>query len=283
MNAKQAAFSGLIDYAGLYPPAALDMPAAVRNYLDYRASQHASVLGRFIVEMSRLDELRDAAGDQLSEMRLSVIAPASPEAGQVAKWIGQGFRIESVEIKCDEPLRIARVREHLPAGVDCYFEVPVHQSCSGAIDAIAAVDARAKLRMGGTTAEAFPSAEHIAERLHLLTDRRVPFKATAGLHHPIRSQHPLTYADDSPTGIMHGFMNVLCATAYIHFGGDCAGGARILQEQDAAAFRVTPDAIAVRGHSWDADQLREVRECFSSFGSCSFTEPTHELEGSGWL
>ena len=29
---------GLIDYAGLFPPASLDMPTAVRNYAAYRKS-----------------------------------------------------------------------------------------------------------------------------------------------------------------------------------------------------------------------------------------------------
>ena len=283
MKAVEAAFKGLIDYAGLYPPAGLDMRAAVRNFLAYLDGKHAWMLGRFVVEMGRLEELRAAAGERLGDVRLSVIAPASPEAGLVAGWMKSGFRVESVEIKCDEPLRMARVQEHLPERMECYFEIPVQQNCSAAVDAIAAVDARVKLRMGGVTAEAFPASELVAARLHLLADRRVAFKATAGLHHPVRGEHRLTYEKDSASGVMHGFVNLLCSAAVIHFGGSCAEASRVLEERDAGAFRVTADEVAVHGHAWNAGQVREVRKCFASFGSCSFVEPVEELEGLGWI
>ena len=74
MSAVTALLSGLIDYAGLYPPAGLDMRSAVRNYLSYRRGRNAMALGRFIVEVNRLEELRAVAGDSLRDMPLSVIA-----------------------------------------------------------------------------------------------------------------------------------------------------------------------------------------------------------------
>ena len=42
------------------------MRAAVRNYLEYRGGPHAFALGRFIVDIARTDELREAAGSALS-------------------------------------------------------------------------------------------------------------------------------------------------------------------------------------------------------------------------
>ena len=54
--------AGLIDYAGLFPPASLDMRSAVGNYLDYRRGSRAGVLGRFVVSLDRLGEMRSAAG-----------------------------------------------------------------------------------------------------------------------------------------------------------------------------------------------------------------------------
>ncbi len=66
MTAIEAVLGGLIDYAGLYPPASLDMRAAVRNYLEYRDGPHAFALGRFIVDIARTDELREAAGSALT-------------------------------------------------------------------------------------------------------------------------------------------------------------------------------------------------------------------------
>ena len=45
MPALTALLSGLVDYAGLFPPARLDMPAAVRAYAGYRQGPHARMLG----------------------------------------------------------------------------------------------------------------------------------------------------------------------------------------------------------------------------------------------
>jgi hypothetical protein len=283
MTAIEAALTGLIDYAGLYPPASLDMRTAVRNYLDYLGHGHAWVLGRFVVDLTRLDELRAEAGERVGEMRLSVLAAVDADLNAVAQYRSSGLRIEAVETKCDEPLRIARICERMPSDVECYFEVPIRANCSGAIDAMAAVNVRAKLRMGGVAPEAFPDSADVAHRLQLLVDRKVAFKATAGLHHPLRSTHPVTCAADSPRALMHGFVNLLCTAALLHFGGSEGEAARMLEEQDAGAFHIDADSIAVRDHKWSSGQLHEVRQCFTGFGSCSFVEPLLDLEALGWL
>lgn len=41
-----------VDYAGLFPPAKLDMETAVRNYASYQEGEHSWALGRFIVPVS---------------------------------------------------------------------------------------------------------------------------------------------------------------------------------------------------------------------------------------
>ena len=81
MTALESLLAGIIDYAGLYPPASLDMRTAVRNYLNYGHSQHASALGRFIVDINRLTELREVAGDSTRHLRLSVLASAYHRLG----------------------------------------------------------------------------------------------------------------------------------------------------------------------------------------------------------
>jgi len=52
---------GAIDYAGLFPPAALDLGAAVANYASYRSGTACWALGRLIVPAARLRELEAAA------------------------------------------------------------------------------------------------------------------------------------------------------------------------------------------------------------------------------
>src|SRR5690554_3542756 len=78
----------LIDYAGLFPPAALGMPQVVANYAAYRASEEAWMLGRLIVPAARLDEFEraaegcldsgDAGGGQA--WRLSLLGSGDPAA-----------------------------------------------------------------------------------------------------------------------------------------------------------------------------------------------------------
>jgi hypothetical protein len=120
--------------------------------------------------------------------------------------------------------------------------------------------------------------------LTALAGRDLKFKATAGLHHPIRGCHPFTYEPDGETGIMHGFLNLFLAATDIYFGGTEDRAQQILDEQDPEAFRMTADTIGWRSFQWSAEQLRTVRGEFAiSFGSCSFMEPLQDLERLGWL
>ena len=275
--------AGLIDYAGLYPPAGLDMRTAVRNYLDYRSGKNAFALGRFIVDAARLEEFREAAGGSVSQIPVSVIAASTANPPEIKSIFDSGLTVESFEIKCTEPLTICRISERLPLGTERYFEIPIQLACSGAVDAIASAGARAKLRMGGTVPESFPLSDRVVDWLQLIADRRIAFKATAGLHHPIRSRHRLTYAPDSPCATMHGFINFFCAAAFIHSGNREIANA-VLEEGDPGAFHISSDAIGWRGHQWATDQVRTIRkEFFTSYGSCSFVEPLQDLEALGWL
>jgi len=80
----RALCEGLVDYAGLFPPAGLDMPSACENYARYVRGDDAWMLGRFICPASRLEEFTAHA---------SVLLPGThatsgyrEHAGQVAPW-----------------------------------------------------------------------------------------------------------------------------------------------------------------------------------------------------
>jgi hypothetical protein len=284
VSAIESLLAGLIDYAGLYPPAALDMHTAVRNYAEYGRSKHSSALGRFLVDVNRLAELREVAEDSRDDLRLSVIASPSADWDRLPRLLQEDPTIDSIEIKAAQPAEMERVRRCIPAGLATYFEVPLDDAVTETLAAVEAIGARVKLRMGGVVAGAFPAAPIVARMLQELAERRLTFKATAGLHHPIRSRHALTYEPDSPSGLMHGFLNLTCAAALLYFGGDVRQATLLLEEQDPRAWQVTPDGIGWRSFRWSTEELRLVRERFmTSFGSCSFTEPIHDLEVLGWL
>lgn len=284
MSAIECLLADLFDYAGLFPPAGLDMHSAVRNYLEYSHSWHKQALGRFVVALDRFPYLFDAAGDYVRDMRLSLIAAEDSDWSDLERLLDKGYKIEAIEIKPVVPSKIEHIAKRIPAGPDVYFEVPWNSQWDQMLEAIAAVGAHIKIRMGGMRPEAFPSSNAVANMLRVLAARQISFKVTAGLHHPVRSHHPLTCTPDSPAAAMHGFVNVVCAAALIHFGGTAEEARNLLDEEDPNAWHIADDSIAWRSHRWSALQLCTVRrEFLISLGSCSFAEPIRDLEALGWL
>jgi hypothetical protein len=143
----------------------------------------------------------------------------------------------------------------------------------------------AKLRTGGVKPEAIPAVGDVAAFILACAGRRLPFKATAGLHHPLRGDYRLTYAPDSAQARMFGFLNVFLAAAYARNGLDESELIPLLEETSRLAFQVTDDSISWRGNRLDLAAIRRAREqVVISFGSCSFTEPVSELAEliEGW-
>ncbi|HTF72420.1 MAG TPA: hypothetical protein VK638_58105 [Edaphobacter sp.] len=282
-SAIHALLADLIDYAGLYPPAGLNITSAVRNYLCYSQSKDSFMLGRFVVDINRLPELRDMAGSSIGDLRLSLIASPTTQWDILPVLLREGFLIDSIEVRVEQSSEIEYIGRQMPAGITTYFEIPIFSAESETLDAIPA-GARVKLRTGGLVAEAFPPSEAIVNMLQALSIRRISFKATAGLHHPIRSCNPFTYAPDSPTGMMHGFLNLFLAATLLYYGGPIGASNELLHEEDRGSFSISSGAIGWRSFRWTADQIWTVRKEFAiSFGSCSFEEPIHDLEGLGWL
>jgi len=212
---------GLIDYAGLFPPASLDLAIATANYTRYRQGPHAWMLGRFVIPAALV-------GEADPSFPLSVIATdkKSERAGD----------IEYIEV----PIGAATVRERGPA-------------------------THLKIRTGGTS---YPPVSDLARFLHEAALERVPFKATAGLHHPL------------PSPPMHGFVNLFLAAALVWHGGNETDAVATLEE---SSFYFDDDA-SWGDYKLTAAQIRDARVDFAiSFGSCSFEEPIEDLTRLGWL
>ncbi len=298
VDAVASLLAGLIDYAGLFPPASLPMAAALANYDAYLQSEWSWILGRFIVPVARLSEFETALAalpgirdeDRLTRWRLSVLPGSDPAAdvSELRKFAGRmeasfGVRrpvVESVEMKIANREDVYRLSESLPASLETYFEIPLQvANLSECVDAIARCDRRAKIRTGGETADKFPASESVIEFIRQCAASNVPFKATAGLHHPLRSEHRLTYQADSAFGMMHGFLNVFLAAAFLRAGVlKTALALELLEEQSTEAFRFDSDGIIWRGHRISREEIALSRRNFAiSFGSCSFMEPIEDL------
>lgn len=290
-GALRSLLSGLIDYAGLFPPAGLSMDAAVRNYDSYMRGEYAWMLGRLIVPASCLAEYEEivrGAHIDASAWRLSVLATAA-DVGRVTRFNADKRdrfgEIDVLEIKAANAREIQDTALAYD-GYQLYFETPP-ETWRSLLPAIGVARARAKIRTGGVIAEAIPEESRVLEFLRIASERRVAFKATAGLHHPLRRMQRLTYKPDSPEAVMHGFLNVFCAAVLLwHEPALRQEAAWMLGERDADA--ITMDEMSMTWHNsgvtLTAEQIQEAREQFCmGFGSCSFTEPIEDLRALGWL
>ncbi len=283
LGAMECVLAELFDYAGMFPPAQLDLRRVLRDYHEYRRKGHAWALGCLVVSAPTLNTLLETVPDELVDLRLSGLASGA-DLEIVQQYLDRNLPIEMVELKLDSCEEVTRWHERLFSRVPLYVEIPMSYAACHWLDVIVNAGMHAKLRMGGVVAEAFPPVLQVAQILKMLADKKIAFKATAGLHHPLRARHPFTYHSDSPTGMMHGFMNLLCAAALVWFRGSAEEAAQLLDEQDPQAWHVTTAAIRWRHHTWTADQLQEVRERFLiRIGTCSFIEPIRDLEILGWL
>lgn len=296
-QALRVLLEGLIDYAGLFPPAELGMAEAIKNYAAYRRSAHSWMLGRFIVPATRLDEFEQAAVEYWPRddvWRLSVLGSAQLEADIVRinsfnrrRTMGDAATnviIDTIEIKAASRAEIEAALHVMHPTLTCYVEIPIANDLMELIKAIADVGALAKVRTGGVTAEGFPSAHELARFIAACAKEDVGFKATAGLHHPLRAVNRLTYQVDSATTLMHGFLNVFLAAAFAQNGVGVEQLTALLEESSAAAFRFTEDSVFWRGQLLVKAHLRNTRRLFATaFGSCSFTEPIEDLQKIGLL
>jgi hypothetical protein len=280
-RALRTLLADLIDYAGLFPPAALSMRDAVANYAAYRARGDAWALARFVVPVERLEEFAAAAEPHLrdSSWRLSALAHAGHNHAirDFNTRLAGRAEIDVVEARA-ATVDDVHALSQLAALATVYTEVPVRDDPDPLVAAIAACGLRAKIRTGGVVADAFPSAAQVARFLATCARHRVPFKATAGLHHPLRGEYALTYDDGAPHGTMFGFLNVMLAASFANRGLPETELAMLLEERDPGAIEVRDDGIAWRDRELTTEMLAADRAAFAvSFGSCSFREPLDDL------
>ncbi len=279
---------GAIDYAGLFPPAALSMEEAVSNYAAYRKSSERWALGRFIIPASRLYELTGVLEVQISQgttvdgWRLSAtLGPNVEPELRVAEELNQkelGVRVDAVEAKVSTPRSVAQVAAYVPAEWSCFGEVPLDENREAVLSELKSAGIAAKIRMGGVTPEAFPPADQVAGFLLGVVARELQFKATAGLHHPIRGEYRLTYEPGSRSGEMYGFLNLMVASLLAQDGAAHQTIVTSLLETDGQSIHADADGIVWRGHRFAPAAVTRFRQRFcQGFGSCSFREPLDEL------
>jgi hypothetical protein len=287
-----------IDYAGLFPPANLELDTALRNYAGYVRHPDAWMLGPFILPLAEFDAAARglAQFDEQHQLRISVLGPRTDDAGTFQKSFLAGIdSIAAFRAGCGGAVSIEQFEMPLPTDVDSDGLKAIRSSLATSqlntfweakgnaaervIELIAANNLAAsgpklgfKLRTGGITADAFPSSSQIAAALAAAGNQNVPIKFTAGLHHPVRIFH------ESVQTKMHGFLNVLGAGVLgIEHHWNETQIVRMLDDEDPAAFSFTDDCFTWREWEIETERIKSHRELVTSLGSCSFDEPRDDL------
>lgn len=286
----------IIDYAGLFPPAGLSMPEAVINYATYRNSNYNWMLGRFILPVDRLDEFVESGRDFFSRdeksglWRISILA--NDEIHDTVRKIedfnaayAPGANIDTIELKAFDVAQVNKFSEAIPPNFRNYFEIPMDEDFADMVSALAVNNQRAKIRTGGVTPESIPDSAELIKFIRTCMAANIPFKATAGLHHPIRCFKPLTYEPNAAKATMHGFLNLFLAAGFARKGFKPALLEEILEEEFEEVFEFDASgAYWQKDHALGNSDLKTLRKKGAvSFGSCSFEEPIADLQEIGVL
>lgn len=306
MTALRQLLKNIVDYAGLFPPAGLPLPQVIKNYAHYLDSENRWMLARVIIPAMKLPDLINEH-EQLS--KAGVVSPTQP-VWKISALIpacdasDSGFeqaiesihefnlnckfaQVDTVEGKLPSPDLAAPTCQQIPEPLTAFLEIPFTDPEPG-IQAVCAEqrgNTFGKIRTGGITPDLIPTVENVARFIEASAAHNLGFKATAGLHHPLRGEFGLTYDAETARGVMHGFINVFLAACFArtkHWSAQQLSV--ILKNTKDSSIEISDDLISFNGTSVTASEIASVREEFAiSFGSCSFVEPIEDLTKLDWL
>ena len=280
-------FTQFLDDAAAFPPGSLPLAEAVPAHLAHLESAQGPLVGPFVVAASALPSLGELV--QGLTARSFAVAVTVPGPGAVRASLEAAARIPALDVRAVEvgvPAGVVAAEDVVPtldlalrgelgrtadgSRVTVFVELPRDQRRGALIDELAGTAYLAKLRTGGVRADLYPDAAELGSAIVALVRARVPFKATAGLHHAVRNT-------DAATGFeQHGFVNVLVAVAAALEGADASEASVVLADPDGAELATTLAA-------WPVGQAEQVRSVFRSIGTCSIDEPVSDLAALGLL
>ncbi|WIV54174.1 hypothetical protein [Amycolatopsis nalaikhensis] len=267
MSAIPAVLAGLCDDAAVFPPGLAPLPDAVGAYRDRAGAWYAELVGPLVLAAAAVPGLDPLLPDDGTPLPLSVTFPEGPAQVSDVRAAAARLPVElrSIEVALPVGMAVDAFFAQLDdvTGLDVYVEVPRDDRRDAVLDRLPG-RYRAKFRTGGVRAELYPDEAELADGIAAVVAAGVPFKATAGLHHALRNTDPETGFEQ------HGFLNVLLATDLLRTGSSTKDAIEVLAERDGAtvAGLVT-------------ENVTGARAAFTSFGTCSITDPLTELVGLG--
>ncbi|MDR3690097.1 MAG: hypothetical protein P4L46_12005 [Fimbriimonas sp.] len=286
---------GVFDYAGFFPPAKLEMPRAIDQYIRHIEGPEEWIAGRFVCTAHNLQDLARALNQRQStpEIEIAVVGQITTDydewefalerdAGAMTAFmneVGDTAPLSAYEVRIPSHVHVESCLVDLRAfsEVEVYVELPWADEMDDSIAALAITEwMGAKARTGGVDAAAFPDPESLAGFIHASMHLDVPIKLTAGLHHPFPT------IDEATGGRMHGFINVLTASLMVR-SHDFARKelVEVLRDDDPRHWRFGSDSMAWKSNEVSIGDIEDLRDVFYGIGSCSIEEPLADLAALG--
>jgi hypothetical protein len=317
----RALLAGILDYAGIFPPAQLSLDQAIRNYALYRQEADAWMLGRFVCPTARLADLLPYK-DELLQSGPPFMFVALGRGGNDIKELMAGHLQDFSEITAFLQTHTGRVVLDVlefrlasnllfinRLGLQHFISDWPSDQVTPFCEVLTGNDWRTPLRRA--IAELSCTQVFEPSRLPLQPGRRCGFKLRCGGLHassfpspeqvaftliacrdagvPLKFtaglHHPLRHFDAGLQTWMHGFVNVFVAGVLAR--------ARLLSEEqilpilsdaDASNFVFGETGLRWKDHHATTEEIVLARrDGVLSFGSCSFDEPREDLRALGWL
>lgn len=317
----RAFFERLIDYAGMFPPARLELADALRNYARYLAEPEGWMLRSFVCGVDvlpLLPEFSDWFGPQ-RPLRISAIghpadtvdqaaAVAVQDAERIASfnaehraWAG----VDAVEIRAPRQTDdatsesgaagwvrelTARLHEAGLRGSSLFIEPSLAGVWRSRVETLARILAEQNtgfppLRAGLKLRTGGLDAAAVPTVAHVAGVLDIARESGVALKFTAGLHHPTRQFDATVRAHTYGFLNVFAAAILGHtLRLDHPDVVAILEESDARHFHFTEDFFGWNQADATASEVAFSRANVAvSFGSCSFDEPRDGLRGLGWL
>lgn len=308
---------GILDYAGVRPPAALSLTQALQSYTEYRDDPKAWMLSRFVLPVRELSDLTEHQRrlSQGTPYRFSLLGTGGPEQEAFLDAFARDLDvIEQFDVAYGGRLRADVMEAPLPdvlvgadpatlddffsevdrrlvqagtAKLDLFFEVPMRPSAAEGLPALCAALAEhnskqavpARSEMGLLLHCGGREPSDVPSTEHVAALITACYRAGVAFKATAGLQSPIRHYDDGLDTEMHGFLNLFAAAVLAAEHRLPAEHVEtILREDIANNFRFEKEGLSWRNLNVSLDGIRHAREHLAlSFGSCSYEDPIDNL------
>jgi hypothetical protein len=301
----------IIDYAGIIPPSNLDIKSAFRNYIKYISGEEKWMIGKFIIPARKLISLSfmNETEELSNPVELAVLltdenlfcdfnSSLYNDIKNIKEINSSHFSLNTFELKlpldlcnidnfCKIPEFLDKtyysISESIKSNANIFFELNINDDWKYLIPVFSEMLSNYKMEdngvgfkfhTGNIIEDSIPSTEKISLAIFSCNDAKVPFKATAGFHHPIRC------FDNSTSTKMHGFINVFGAgiQTFMHKLSK-ESLAEIINDENPENFVFSDNGFNWKNFFVDKDEIEFTRNNFMiSFRSDNFDKPREDLK-----